>query len=604
MEERTPSPANTSSNNGAAAPQNPLDEDDASGLLRETLNSQFQEKHALAEASYQRMAAVNSGQAVGDSKPAAATETLHQLAPAPPVQRGEMSAGTMAASLATSIDLGVTKAKMENDPGIAKVEGKATRLEKVDTTRLCTTMVPSIPEDTAKGGDGDRFSSQPLPQTRLGRTVAIEARRDAGAFRVSANSGNITPGESFHSGLLQQLSTSLEPLQIYDDAPQTATKEGNLAVAEEVVEEGAAPHDLPQAEELRSKEPPKTKTMIWGGVVIVGLVALVIFLIVFFVVRGTDKSASASGTVGTTSNSTEPPAPILSPEEILVGLLPAYTLPKLDLEFTAQSRAFQFLVQDPNFDFYSEKRLLQRFALATFYYATNGEDWDEGNTTWINQTLHECQWETFMPYGQQYTDGFDYRHTLYKFIDTPCFVPNATHPNIFPNATSSTDDDDITCLAMFERKLTGVLPPELALLTSLKLLHFESTTLEGTIPTLLFDMPSLEEVHLTNTVFEDTIPTEFTKLSNLRLLQITGESYFGTLPTELGIFSNMVDFKITDTRIGGTFPVEYVNMQPKDLQLNNNFLSGTLPTELGQLSLVEWFMLDKNGFVRLPLFVA
>lgn len=78
------------------------------------------------------------------------------------------------------------------------------------------------------------------------------------------------------------------------------------------------------------------------------------------------------------------------------------TLGRLD---TPQFQAFEWLIRDPNFDSYSNDRMLQRWALATFALGLRDADWNdktatsrsgalilpEALQTWVQYT-HECTW--------------------------------------------------------------------------------------------------------------------------------------------------------------------------------------------------------------------
>ena len=77
--------------------------------------------------------------------------------------------------------------------------------------------------------------------------------------------------------------------------------------------------------------------------------------------------------------------------EHVQGLLPKETLKELERPTTAQAQAYQWLLEDPFAETYTDARLLQRFALATLYFATNGDDWYNA-TNWVSYELHECEW--------------------------------------------------------------------------------------------------------------------------------------------------------------------------------------------------------------------
>ncbi|CAB9517194.1 Leucine Rich Repeat [Seminavis robusta] len=109
--------------------------------------------------------------------------------------------------------------------------------------------------------------------------------------------------------------------------------------------------------------------------------------------------------------------------------VPASTLRALQDSASAQSRAREWLLQDRNLELYDIARVMQRFALATFYYATNGENWSL-NSLWLEYDVHECQW-----YNNKEACHFD--GTTY------------------------------TQFALIEEGLTGTLPPEFFWITTM-----------------------------------------------------------------------------------------------------------------------------------------
>ena len=57
-----------------------------------------------------------------------------------------------------------------------------------------------------------------------------------------------------------------------------------------------------------------------------------------------------------------------------------------------QNKAFEWLISDTDYHpLLSESRIRQRFALATFYFSTDGPQW-LFQDHWLNHTRHECEW--------------------------------------------------------------------------------------------------------------------------------------------------------------------------------------------------------------------
>ncbi|CAB9512353.1 Leucine rich repeat N-terminal domain [Seminavis robusta] len=350
----------------------------------------------------------------------------------------------------------------------------------------------------------------------------------------------------------------------------------------------------PEQEEIdRAREAKKRKEtnfMIAIGTLVA--IAFIVMLVIIFIVKGENDDSPPPTDGNITAGNTSIP---LSPEEVLTGLLPDDTLPNLEFEYTPQAKAFKWVAEDPNFDSYSDKRLQQRFALATFYYSSNGDGDGWGNkTNWLNVSVHQCNWDFIMPNNLQYHANHGNRYDEYKYIDGPCVPKNASMVGNYSTAMDVAYHDDFLYLALVGQELDGSIPPEIAMLTSLKMIQFDSTTMEGPIPTILANLTGLRELYIYDT-FTGTIPTELAQLSELRTLNIGGATeIWGTLPSEFGLLSILKVLKIAETNISGTIPMEYTHLSPWIFRIFRNSLTGTIHTEFGLFSDVEWFFIERN----------
>jgi hypothetical protein len=425
-----------------------------------------------------------------------------------------------------------------------------------------------------------------LPETMLRRQVANPgATSRPGAFDVTGVNGEFAVEEVFDEAVMVEPAAA-EPIV---SAPLDVD---GLAVAAPVLD----PDDLEDARPVVLEDEQakllerKKQTQFWVSIGALSVIAMVIFVIIFVVVQNETDDKNATKPSGT-SAPTQP-----SRASILMPLLPEKTRPEVQLNFTPQGRAFEWVIQDPNFDSYSEKRLQQRFALATFYYSTDGEDW---GPMWLDRSKHECQWEYFIPTGEQY-DVLEYRYSELKNIDGPCVPSGVDFDNsTLVNATSMLDHDDYLYLAFADQPLAGEIPPEITMLTKLKMIRLDGTNVEGTIPTMLDELPGLIALGLERTKMTGTIPTELGQLTELRNLVISmNQGITGYLPTEIGILSNLEVLTIIETNVTGTIPIEYTALVGLlDLRLSINKLTGTLPTELGLMTRLDWLELYNNELV-------
>jgi hypothetical protein len=63
----------------------------------------------------------------------------------------------------------------------------------------------------------------------------------------------------------------------------------------------------------------------------------------------------------------------------------------LQMPLTPQNMALNWLANNTNLDTYSDAKKIQRFALATLFYSTNGTTWSV-NDTWMSNHEDECGW--------------------------------------------------------------------------------------------------------------------------------------------------------------------------------------------------------------------
>jgi hypothetical protein len=74
----------------------------------------------------------------------------------------------------------------------------------------------------------------------------------------------------------------------------------------------------------------------------------------------------------------------------LLSLVSFDTGAALQAPSTPQNNALLWLSNNINLDAYSDEKRIQRYALATFFYSTNGDNWKR-NAGWITD-VDECDW--------------------------------------------------------------------------------------------------------------------------------------------------------------------------------------------------------------------
>jgi hypothetical protein len=249
------------------------------------------------------------------------------------------------------------------------------------------------------------------------------------------------------------------------------------------------------------------------------VVFAIIIGIAFGIIRAENRwTGNDTPTLSPTAAPTpKQPTPLPDRTTVLIEFnnsLPIATVEALRNMSSPQFKAYQWSTSDeqPLFlgSIYEDDpfgRLTQLFALATLYFATNGDTSWNYNFGWMNPNISECEW-----YG--------------------CTCSSVT--NVL-----------IQALLLSDNGLVGTLPLEISLLTNLKQLRLSNNQLRGLIPTEMGQLTSLTEVELFSNGLTGTIPTELGLLTDLFSLDLSRNQLTGRAPSELcGLVSNGLPLKI------------------------------------------------------------
>ena len=181
-------------------------------------------------------------------------------------------------------------------------------------------------------------------------------------------------------------------------------------------------------------------------------------------------------------------------------------------------------------------QLLQRYFLATFYFAMDGDKWvqcsqkdricggDSKYKSWLIDKESECNW-----------------------LGIECDV-NEDVVEIFFQRSSGNN-------------LRGTLPLELSFLTNIKSLFLANNFISGTIPLFLEKLTKLTSLFLLGNKFNGPLSENiFQELQQLNVLRLNDNALTGPIPTSLS-----------------ALPLT-------DLNLKNNLLTGRIPGSIGYLT--------------------
>ncbi|CAB9502731.1 leucine rich repeat [Seminavis robusta] len=231
---------------------------------------------------------------------------------------------------------------------------------------------------------------------------------------------------------------------------------------------------------------------------------------------------------------------------------------------SAQYKAALWLA-DADSSLMSDSRVLQMFALATFYFATGGDNWrlcgknspSCGDTPWLSDT-NECEW-----------------------FSISCDVDGIVSQMSFP----ATGND-----------LIGVLPPELSLLPGLRRFLAPENSLRGDLDVAFGGLTSLETFAMPDNRLQGTIPTGILRSnSQLGLLALGGNQFSGTIPSAIAGASILSDLQLDYNSLTGTIPADIGSLtRLTNFEIQGNNFAGSVPNELYSLSRLNTVSIREN----------
>ncbi|KAL6329645.1 hypothetical protein AAG906_026370 [Vitis piasezkii] len=166
-----------------------------------------------------------------------------------------------------------------------------------------------------------------------------------------------------------------------------------------------------------------------------------------------------------------------------------------------------------------------------------------------------------------------------------------------PNPSSIGNLRNLTNLYLHTNKLSGSIPQEIGLLTSLNDLVLEGNSLTGPIPHSIGKLRNLTTLHLSGNELSGSIPQEIGWLRLLDNLRLSFNNLNGSIPTSIGNLSSLTIFFLDHNELSGAIPLEMNNITHlNSLQLSENNFIGQLPQEICLGSVLERFTADGNYF--------
>jgi len=244
-----------------------------------------------------------------------------------------------------------------------------------------------------------------------------------------------------------------------------------------------------------------------------------------------------------------------------------------------QYQAAEWLFANPNLSTYSETEINQRYALATIYLSTDGDNWTL-NDGWMGESTPECTWV-----------GIGCETALVPSRSLSA-MSNTSSKGLRGITNNNNGDDNkrraqetmmiVKKVQLFELGLRGPLPSEIAILTDTIDISAYGNSLIGTIPDAIADITGLEILQLDGNLMTGALPSGIFDLVELTKVRLESNSYTGILPSTIGKLSKMEVFRVDANMLSGMLPEEMSQMTAlTDLWVSDNAFTGSIPDMSG-----------------------
>jgi len=255
-----------------------------------------------------------------------------------------------------------------------------------------------------------------------------------------------------------------------------------------------------------------------------------------------------------------------------------------DDQTTPQSRALNWItnvdaiepIMCPNQENFGCSRngqinpMVQRYVLATFYFATEGDDWsncnagnnecdrvvtpfgvanervgDKSSNPWLDP-VNECEWGGVACWGPDTPN-------LNLCIDQLDFEADGLSGELVPELRILSS---LRFLILEQGAISGPIPPEYGELDRLLILDMDFNQISGSLPDEIYNLSSLQQLDLNDNQITGSISSRIGDLSLLTFFQIDHNELSETIPSEMGELSNLRIAFLSDNDIVGSMPEE------------------------------------------------
>mmetsp|Transcript_19634 Transcript_19634/g.39038 ORF Transcript_19634/g.39038 Transcript_19634/m.39038 type:complete len:347 (+) Transcript_19634:27-1067(+) len=223
-----------------------------------------------------------------------------------------------------------------------------------------------------------------------------------------------------------------------------------------------------------------------------------------------------------------------------------------------QEEALDWIIsEDIRFLCPNDPSIVQRYAVATFYFSTDGRNWKDQGTALSSES--ECSWKGALDDNEKPSWSFicenNYTFSVLSIDSNNLRGTLPKELGLFSGLEQINIDDNI---------IGGPLPVEIGQLKRLKRIDVDNNSFTGTLPIEIFTLPEIIVLDMNSNNFSGTISGDIKNLGNLEFMDISDNSFDGSLPEEFGFLSNLGVFLSHDNQLTGTMPTKLCSIVPQE----------------------------------------
>jgi len=326
-------------------------------------------------------------------------------------------------------------------------------------------------------------------------------------------------------------------------------------------------------------------------------VAVRVCLIVLLVILGIVLGVALTGGNSNNSESSKTSPPPVSRREAVLNYLDQNGITSMkDLITPGQPQylAANWMADvDPLQYDTSDDRFVQRYALATFYFAMGGNNWTHTRNFLTAQD--ECAWAHDEHIDAWVGQAFDMGVTCNANLQVRnLFVPENNLHGEIPSELRHLTNLEMICLPY--NSIRGTVPEIFGNLRSLNYLDLKFNDMTGKLPASVGDVENLEVLGFSNNRMTGSVPNNYGTLGRLKTLALddnafTGNIKFANYLTNLEFF--YADRNLFTGTMDANFLVDLARLRELDLS-SNQFTCTGLPQHMLQLPALQVLDLGHN----------